>query len=135
MSRPKILDKPTAVMLAAVKDQGTVKCISAMVNDCRENGFFTADYAMHIEIGTRIKEPKSGGPPAIFYNGMRIAPMPYDGFRRIHATDDPIIHKLMAMQGKVPNDLVLVVTESHTAYHGWAMLDFDLDPLAVMGAL
>jgi hypothetical protein len=116
-------------MLGIVKREAL--SISEMVREARTAGFAMSAIAMHVELDTKAK---SGG-MAVIVNGVRIAPCPFEIFRTMPISDDPIMRRLMALEGQQPNDLVLGVTEGLTIFQGFAIRDFGLDPLAVLGAL
>lgn len=125
-----IIEKPSPRMLTVVICEAL--SISQMVREAREAGLPGPSIAMHIELDTKLKP---GGQMAIFTNGTRIAPCPFEIFRTMPVSDHPIMHRLLALEGQRPNDLVIAVTEGNTVFQGFAMRDFRLDQLTVMGAL
>lgn len=117
-------------MLATVKRESL--SLSQMVREAREAGWAGAAIAMHVELDTKRKSSEG---MAVIIRNTRFAPCPFEIFRTMPISDDPIMRRLMAMEGKKPGDLVVAVVEGNTVFQGFAMSDFGLDPLAVIGAL
>ena len=138
--KTRLLAEPSTLMRDTVIR--SAEAIVSMVNECVAHGLPMRDYAMHVEIGTKTA-PKAGVPALYVANDgsfdlsrddvVRIAPMPYAGFRNMPKAvrESPVLKALLATQGKNPADLVITCTNRalDTGFVGYAVEDFGLGPL------
>ena len=114
------------------------EAVSSMLKECAEHGFPMHEFAMHVEIGPKV-EPKEGVPAIYVSDGdwsVRVAPMPYAGFRGMpkEVRNAPVLKELLATEGKSPSDLVIVCTDHdlNTGFVGYATEDFGLGPFETL---
>ena len=146
MKSMELLTEPNIIMRSIVTRVEWY--VSQMVAECIEHGLPIREFAMHIEIGTKLG-PKEGV-PAFYVSSepkvdlrrddvIRIAPMPFGGFK--HMSKDvlevPLLSALLATEGKIPTDLVISCTDNNAGHGfvGYAVRDFGLSLLVTVGAL
>ncbi len=132
MARPVLIPEPTQAMRDAVaRAEPHISTMAKLAQE--QESLILPDLCM--QIGVRPKGI-AARPGRVVADGVMVAMCSFSGFRRIPGSqDDPILRKLLAMEGKVPGDLALMVTHDSVGFQGWAIKDFGLSPLAVIGAL
>lgn len=125
---PKLITSPTAFMQKTVAKVDAE--IGSMIRSCAEHGYVIHSYGMHVEIGTK-QQPMPGVPRA-FVGDVMLAPCLFAVFKEMPGIDDnEILRKLLQLEGAIPDDLVMMVTEGKKVFLGYAIRDFGIDPALI----